>query len=458
MVGPTSMVFCVRMMRKHQKEKDDMSADELFTPDFQARPYWWEAAAPVALPESELPGKTDVCIIGGGYTGLSCALELRRQGISCLVLDAQRIGEGASSRNGGLVTGGTKIALSALSSGADPEFQTALVEEAIGTLSFLQQRLEEEEIECDFTRVGRFNCAATPAHYRRMAQTADRLAEVTGEPVYMVSRERQWEEISSDYYYGGQVLEAGATLHPAKYVQGLANAVRKRGATLIDSCRVERMQQMGGGWQLQTSRGVVEAQHVVLGTNGYTGSEFAWFRRRVVPVASFMIATEELPERLTEELSPRKRAMADSRRVLNYFRVSPDGKRILWGGRVGTRGMDERESARRLHAKMCAAWPQLARSRITHSWHGNVAFTFDFLPHLGSHRGVYYALGCQGNGVAMQSWLGFQLALSVARGRCDSAFARKPFRTAPFYSGTPWFLPAVLAWYALRDRIDQLAA
>jgi glycine/D-amino acid oxidase-like deaminating enzyme len=175
-----------------------------------------------------------------------------------------------------------------------------------------------------------------------------------------------------------------------------------------------------------------------------------------VPVGSFMIATEELPDDLTRRLVPKGRVLADTRRVLSYFRLSPDGRRVLWGGRVGTGPLDLQTSARRLYKVMCTVWPELQDYKVTHSWMGNVAFTFDFLPHLGVENGMHYALGCQGSGVAMQTWLGTQAALKIAgASNRPSAFDGLPFPTMPLYSGNPWFLPGVLAWYKVRDAIDR---
>lgn len=435
-----------------------MAREDLFSEDFKPRPYWWDAAEPIAAGETALPEKIDVCIIGGGYTGLSCALELTKNGVKCAVIDAERIGEGASSRSGGLVTGGIKLAMSNLTWKLGEERKHRLAAEAIGTLNFLDDLISREGIDCDFARVGRLTCAYSQKGYAQMASLTDRLAELTGEPVYMLPRERQREEIGSDFYCGGQVVEASATLHPGKYVRGLAGAADRGGAILICNTRVTRLQKGAGHWTVGTDRGTIRADSVVLGTNGYTGKEMPWFRRRVVPVASFIIATEELPAGLARELLPNRRGIADSQRVLSYFRLSPDGKRVLWGGRVGTSAMDPRESGRRLHERMCQVWPQLEDVRITHSWNGNVAFTFDLLPHLGTHNGIHYALGCQGNGVAMQSWLGNQVARRIVNGVSDSAFADLPFPTAPLYGGNPWFLPGVLLWYRLRDRVDRMSA
>lgn len=435
-----------------------MAQKDLFSEDFKPRPYWWDASGPITIGETVLPEKIDVCIIGGGYTGLSCALELTKNGVKCVVLDAERIGDGASSRNGGLVTGGVKLAMSNLTRKLGEERKRRLAGEAIGTLNFLEGLISREGIDCDFARVGRLTCAYSQRDYAQLASLTDRLADLTGEPVYMLPRERQREEIGSDFYCGGQVVEASATLHPGKYVRGLADAAERGGATLISNTRVTRLQKGAGHWTVDTHRGTIRADTIVLGTNGYTGKEMPWFRRRIVPVASFIIATEELPAGLARELLPNTRAIADSQRVLSYFRLSPDGKRVLWGGRVGTSAMDPRESGRRLHKRMCQVWPQLEDVRITHSWNGNVAFTFDFLPHIGTHNGIHYALGCQGNGVAMQSWLGNQVARRIVKGVSDSAFADLPFPTAPLYGGNPWFLPGVLLWYRLRDRVDRMSA
>lgn len=432
---------------------------DIFAADFKTKPYWWEAAEPIAGPPAELPAATDVAIVGGGYTGLSCALELSRRGISALVLDADAIGYNASSRNGGIVVGGLKLAVSGLERTLGPERAAAIVAEGIGTLRFLEDLIRREGIDCHFQRNGRLFCAYTPKQYAMYAEHADEFARLTGAPAYAVPHERQREEIGSDHYRGGLVVEAAAGLHPALYVRGLAEAARRAGAQLVDRTRVDGIERSGTGWRVRTARGEIAARQVMIATNGYTGPATPWLRRRLIPVGSYMIATEELPAELTRRLVPKNRVLADTRRVLSYFRLSPDGRRVLWGGRVGTGTIDTRTSAERLYAVMITVWPELAQYRVTHSWMGNVAFTFDFLPHLGLHDGMHYALGCQGGGVAMQTWLGTQAALKIAgASNRPSAFDGLPFPTKPFYSGNPWFLGGVLAWYRFRDAIDRMAA
>lgn len=435
-----------------------MTADRLFVPDFKPQPYWWDTAELPAGSGAALPARADVVIIGGGYTGLSCALELAKRGVQAVVIEAESIGFNASSRNGGMVSGNTKVASLAQSGVFGQELGERLVKETMGVLDFTETLIATHRIDCDYRRSGRVNLAYSREHYEAQAKAVEWVARITGGDAHMLPRERQREEIGSDHYCGGQVVANAGSLNPTKYVKGLAEAARRAGALLVDKTRVTGMKRENVAWVVNTDKGTITATNVMAGTNGYTGQATPWLQRRIVPVASFIIATEELPAGLTRELVPNGRMLADSRRVLNYFRLSPDGKRVLWGGRVGTTDMDARESGRRLHRKMTAVWPQLSDVRITHSWNGNVAFTFDFIPHIGQHNGLHYAMGCQGSGVPMQSWLGAQIAREIAGGANErSAFAEVAFPTKPFYTGNPWFLPIVLAWYRLRDRIDRMS-
>jgi glycine/D-amino acid oxidase-like deaminating enzyme len=223
--------------------------------------------------------------------------------------------------------------------------------------------------------------------------------------------------------------------------------------------RVTGLDRVGAGWRVATARGVVTAGDVVIATNGYTGDVTPDLKRRVVPVASHIIATEPLPPDLAASLLPTGRSISDTRRVLTYFRMSPDGTRMIFGGRARFTQVDPTVSAPILHRFMCDRFPQLAGSRVTHAWTGNVAFTLDHLPHVGQMDGLHFALGCNGSGVAMMTWLGHQTARKLMGGaNHPSAFERLPLPSHPFYSGNPWFLPAIGAWYRFRDTLDRLLA
>jgi len=433
-----------------------------FAPGFRERPWWWEAAEPPDR-DTPLPDRAAVAIVGGGYAGLSAALTLRRLGHDAVVLDAERIGWGASSRNGGMVSGGLKVANTTLAQAHGQEEARRIALACAASLPFIEETIAREGIECDYLRCGRYVGAWTPAHHAAMARKSDWIAEVTGLPTEMIPKARQREFLGSDHYHGGMAAAATGSLHPGKYARGLAAAAERAGAVLVDGVRVRGIEQEGSGFRIATDKGDMAADAVLVATNGYSldprGTASPWLARRLVPLNSYIIATEELPQETMDRLFPGRRMISDSKRVLNYFRPSPDGKRVLWGGRASFRKATPQQSAPTLHAAMVETFPELKDIRITHAWTGAVAFTFDGLPHIGVEQGVHYAAGCQGSGVAMATWLGHNAALKIA-GAANERFALDslPFPTRPTYGGNPWFLPIVGTYYKLRDRLDRMAA
>jgi glycine/D-amino acid oxidase-like deaminating enzyme len=433
-----------------------------FAAGFRASPWWWEEAEPAAR-DTALPGHAAVAIVGGGYAGLSAALTLQRLGHRAVVLDAERIGWGASSRNGGMVSGGLKVAGGALEKAHRPEGARRIALACAASLPFIEETIAREGIACDYLRCGRYVGAWTPAQYDQMARKVEWVADITGLPAAMVPKARQREFLGSDHYHGGMEAAATGSLHPGKYARGLAEAAERAGALLVDGVRVQKIAAHGSGFRIATDQGALTADAVLVATNGYSldarGTASPWLARRLVPLNSYIIATEELPPEVIDRLFPGRRMISDSKRVLNYFRPSPDGKRVLWGGRASFRRATAEQSAPVLHATMAQTFPELRDSRITHAWTGNVAFTFDGLPHIGVQDGIHYAAGCQGSGVAMATWLGHNAALKIA-GAANERFALDglPFPTRPTYTGNPWFLPLVGGWYQLRDRLDRMVA
>ena len=440
-------------------------SDHLFAPGFKTSPWWWEAAEPPQR-DAALPDRAAVVVVGGGYAGLSAALTLRRLGQEVVVLDAERIGWGASSRNGGMVSGGLKVAGSGLEQAHGPEQAQGRSPRPRRPACPSSRRPSRGRRSTATTSAAAAIAAAwSPGHYRAMAEKAPMLAELTGLPTeHAAAGERQREALGSDHYHGGMLAAATGSLHPGKYARGLAAAAERAGARLVDGVRVQKIREEAGGFRIATDKGEIRADAVLVTTNGYSldkrGTASPWLARRLVPLNSYIIATEELGEATIERLFPGRRMISDSKRVLNYFRPSPDGKRILWGGRASFRAATAEATAAALHGYMTACFPELAKVRITHAWTGNVAFTFDSLPHIGVQDGIHYAAGCQGSGVAMATWLGHNVAMKLA-GAANDRFALDglPFPTRPFYAGNPaWVLPLIGGWYRLRDRIDRMAA
>lgn len=431
---------------------------DIFTSDFRPEPYWWDATPPATVATGELPNRVDAVVVGAGYTGLHAALQIARGGRRVAVLDAGAAGQGCSTRNGGQVSTSIKPGIAALTRRHGAETARRILADGRASLDFTEAFIEREDIDCGFERCGRFHAAHSARAFAGLERAARALPEALRSSVRVVTREGQRAEIGSDRYQGGVVHEDHGALDPARYHRGLSRRVAEAGAEVFAHTRATRIARSGGRFRVTTDRGLVEARDVVLATNGYTGiaspTLSPWHRRRIVPVGSYVIATEALPRALIEEIIPRGRVVSDTRRVVYYYRVSPDRRRLLFGGRVSAGESDPRRSAPLLHAELLRLFPQLDGTRVSHSWMGLVGFSFDTLAHTGRHDGVHYAMAYCGSGVGMAGYLGMKTGLRVlgdpaaATGLEATAFA-----TRPLYRGRPWFLPSAVGTYRLLDRL-----
>lgn len=430
-------------------------------PDWKPLPFWWEAA-PLVPAEAPLPKQVDVAIVGSGYCGLHAARVLAEAGLTVAVIEAGDPGFGASTRNHGMLSGGLKVPAD-LDQRLGKEWADAVRTTAFESFDYMKRLIAEKNLDVDYQPTGRFIGAHAPKAYKMLETRAAYLRDAYSYDVQMVPREQQRAEVGSDFYYGGYVIEQVSGMHPAKLhraVRGLAEAA---GATIHGQAEVLSIDGRAGRFILKTKRGEVKADKVLLATNAYTsafnGSVFPYVQRRLVPVTAYMAATEELPPDLAHALLPTNRMCGDTKRSLYAFRLSPDGRRIIFAGRAKFRDIDEKEATPILHRFMCDVWPELTGYRVTHCWKGLVAFTFDAVPHLGEHDDVLYVAGCQGNGVAIMSYLGYQAALKILHGsRRQCGHDGIPFPTRPTYTGHPWFLPGIGAYYKARDAVDRYLA
>ena len=399
-----------------------------------------------------------MAVIGGGITGLSAALALRRRGASVAVLEAHTIGWGASSRNGGMVLTGLKIDAATLISRYGLDRARDLFKASVDSVDSVDQLVRSEQIDCQFTRRGHLALASKPAHYAGFERAAELLARDFNHQTRLVPRAGLRAELGSDQYFGGLVDEASGGINPAQYVAGLARAARADGAMLRADARVQLMERQGALWRLTTTRGAIDAGDVLVATSGYTGAVTPALRRRLLPIGSYVIATEPLPEALAHELSPTGRMMYDSRHFLHYFRLTAD-RRLLIGGRarfVPESDGTVRASADVLRAGMLAIYPQLRDVRVEYAWGGTLDFAFDTMPHVGCIDGYHYALGYAGHGVALATYLGLAVGNAIGSSALEAnPFARLPFRGAPpaLQAGKDWVLPLVAAWYRFLDWV-----
>jgi glycine/D-amino acid oxidase-like deaminating enzyme len=318
--------------------------------------------------------------------------------------------------------------------------------------------VKEENIDCGFARHGHLLATNKPKHYDALQDEVQFMQKEFNHRVRLIPRAEQHEEIGSTIYHGALLDELSGGLNPAQYVAGLAWAADRAGATLHARARVNKLGRSGRHFLIETERGSLSAGSVLVATSGYTGNVTRKLQKKVIPIGSFIIATERLSDDLVKELIPRNRMIFDFKHYLNYFRLWDN--RMIFGGRAAffpeTSNTIQR-SAEILQREMTQVYPQLKNARIEYVWGGTLDFAFDMMTHVGELDGVYYSLGYAGHGVAMATYLGRTVAEAMLKGSIkEHPFASFPFPNAPLglYNGFPWFLPFAGAWHRILDWVD----
>ena len=422
--------------------------------------YWLETLSDRARGTSDaLPKSVDVAVVGAGFCGLSAARALAKRGVRVVVLEAETLGWGASCRNGGMVLTGMKLPVPTLIARYGREAVQRMYAASLESIDLVEQIVKEERIDCAFSRSGHLEVACKESHFAAYAEAAARIKNEFNHELRIIPKGELREEIGSDIYCGGLVDETSAGLNPAQYVDGLAKAAQRAGALLYEHARVVDVKpEVSNGnrrFRVVTSRGSLVAREVFLASGAYTTSATPALLKKVIPIGSYIIATEVLPADLARELSPRNRMIYDSKHFLYYYRITPDN-RMLFGGRAAFFPESEntvRESAELLRQGMIAVYPQLRESKVEFVWGGTLDFTFDVMPHCGRIDGMLYALGFAGHGVAAATWMGTKIAGVICGDADDIPFSRISFPGAPIglRSGNTWALPLAGMYYRVLD-------
>ncbi|CAO3430968.1 NAD(P)/FAD-dependent oxidoreductase [Azospirillum doebereinerae] len=422
----------------------------------------WYAASATAHPvhpplEGEL--RCDVCVVGGGYTGLTTALELAERGFDVVLLEAQSCGWGASGRNGGQIITGYNKPMSTIARWVGKEDAQRLWDFGEEAKDQLAERVERHAIACDLTW-GFAYAAVKPRHMEDIATLERDMRDGHGYArTRRLDREGMRAQVNSDLYVGGLLDEGSGHLHPLNYALGLARAATAAGVRIFETSPVTAISSgaidSGADPWARTARGLVRAKHMVLAGNAYLGGLSPALSRTIMPVATYLIATEPLGAEQAASLIPRNIAITDMNFALNYFRRSAD-HRLLFGGGVSYSGVDAPGLKLAMRSKMLGVFPQLRDAQVAYFWGGQVAITMNRMPHLGRlSPTTLFAHGYSGHGVALAGMAGRVMAEAI-RGTAErfDVFSRVPH--LPFPGGRRFRTPALvlaMLWFRLRDLL-----
>lgn len=421
---------------------------------------WQETAgAPLHSECLKSEVQAEVAIIGGGYTGLSTAYALAQQGVDVVVLEANRLGWGASGRNGGVVSGKFRMSFADMARRWDIQTARRMHDIGIEAIENVSKLLAEFEIDADFQPRGSLRCAHRPEALAGLQGECMWLQNQLGDTaVTMLGAEEMEHETGSRDFCGGMLNRHGGVIHPLKFHRGLVAGMRRRGVRIHGESPVTSLEQLPkGGLRLHVPGGSVRASQAVLAMNAYSSLTPAGdaIKRRVVPFRSAMIATQPLKGTPGEALLGQGRSYTETRRMMRWFRKS--GDRLLYGGRGAFGKNDSASAFAALERAMMRQFPQLDGLEVTHRWSGLVAMTMDSLPHMGRlDDRLVYAMGYNGTGVALSSYIGQHVASVVLNKPADAGLiGSMPLRNVPFYPAREVGVRLVAGWYQFLDAIGK---
>jgi glycine/D-amino acid oxidase-like deaminating enzyme len=363
------------------------------------------------------------------------------------------MGGGASGRNGGQCNTGVAHDYAALREQLGVERAKGCYRAYAAAVETVERLIREEHIECDYVSSGKLKLASKPHHFEHLERTAELIYREIDQDIEIIGRDRIRSEVDSESFFGGLLQKRGGQMHMGRFAVGLANAAVRRGARLYEHAAVTSIAKAGRAYRVESARGALRAEQVLIATGPSRHGPFAWYRRRLAPVGSFIIVTEPLPAESLARLFPQRRSYTTSRLMHNYFRVTPDS-RLLFGGRARFTAAEQpsdAKSGRILQGNLAEMFPSLARARIDYCWGGLVDITADRLPRAGQHDGVWFSMGYSGHGTQMSTHMGQVMAEVMSGNPAANPWRDFAWPAIPGHTGKPWFLPLVGAYYQIKD-------
>ena len=412
-------------------------------------PYWWSDAKPDFIDQVEWSSNADVLIVGAGYTGLSAALTLLDSGLKVIIIDKEIAGFGASSRNGGITSGKIKPSIRELKGKFGLDLSKQIVEEGNLARKDLYDFIKKEKIDCDLKINGMFVGATSKKGLENQKKETDFNIRSIGIENKIIEKKDVPDFIESNKYVGGIFDKRIGSIHPAKLVKSMIHLVQKKGGLIFDKTTFKKSERNGKKFYIWTNKGLVKSNHLIIATNAYTDKNIPWLRKKLIPVISEMISTCEIGNNRVNSLMPKLTTFGEALNLFYYFRPSPDGKRILIGGRRVK--YNNENPTKKLKSGLLEIFPGLNDIEISNHWYGFVTFPVDQIPKLVMHEGIIYAAGYCGSGTVWSRWFGKKAAEIILNFETKSAFYNIPFRKIPFYNGYPWFVPVAIKYFKMQD-------
>ena len=424
---------------------------------------YWHDTAPVFAGGQAGPveGRFDVAVIGAGFTGLNAARKLARQGVSVAVLEAAHVGAGGSGRNGGHLNNGVAHGYAEAKAHLGAGRAEALYRAYDRSIDMIEAVIAEEGIACDFRRAGKLKLASKPSHVAGLRANQALVAREVDPGAAWLEPGALAGELGSQAFHGAALYPKSAMMHMGKYLTGLADSATRHGARVWENTPVTGRTKTRDGWELRTPRGTLQAGRVIAATGAYSaqvpGAPLGHFRKRMIAMGSFIIATRPLTGAEVAATMPGNRTCVTSLNIGNYFRLSPDN-RLIFGGRARFSAVSDQRSDRKsgavLRAAMEGVFPQLSGVGIDYCWGGLVGLTADRFPRAGEADGMIYGMGYSGHGAQFSTLLG-QVLADLAMGRQDTnPLQGLDWPAVPALNGKPWFLPLAGMWFKLKDRLS----